>query len=61
MPTFGELDMEESYRRASREITAEIQESFEDFIASTKVYLAKRQELDAARKAQYAGRGVSNA
>jgi len=52
--TFGELDMEESYRRASREITAEIQESFEDFIASTKVYLAKRQELDAARKAQYA-------
>jgi hypothetical protein len=52
--SFGELDMKATYHRASEEITAEIRQSFEDFIASTNAYLAKREQLDAARKAQYA-------
>lgn len=51
---FGELDMAGTYRRISQEIAAGISESFEEFIASTNSYLAKRKELDAARKAQYA-------
>lgn len=51
--TFGELDMEGTYRRASQEITTEIGQSFEDFMASTNAYLAKREQLDAARRAQY--------
>jgi hypothetical protein len=51
---FGDLDMAGTYRRASNEITFEIRNSFEDFIASTNSYLSKRSQLDAARKAQYA-------
>lgn len=50
---FGDLDMAGTYRRISEEITAEIRGSFEDFIESTNRYLARRCQLDAARKAQY--------
>lgn len=52
--SFGDLDMAGTYRRASDEITSEIRQSFEDFITSTNLYLLKRQQLDAARKSQYA-------
>jgi hypothetical protein len=45
--------MAATYRQASREITAEIDGSFEEFIASTNRYLAQREELDAARKKLY--------
>jgi hypothetical protein len=51
--TFGDLDMAQTYRRASEEITSEIQGSLEDFVASTNRYLSQRDQLDAARKAQY--------
>lgn len=51
---FGDLDMAGSYRRASEEITSGISQAFEEFIASTNLYLAKREQLDAVRKAQYA-------
>lgn len=51
---FGDLDMEGTYRRVGEEIGAEIREGFEEFIASTNRYLVKREQLDAARRAQYA-------
>jgi hypothetical protein len=51
--TFADLDMAGTYRRVSEEITSEIRQSFEDFIESTNRYLTKREQLDAARKAQY--------
>jgi hypothetical protein len=50
---FKDLDMAGTYRQACDEITAGIRQAFEDFIASTNVYLSKREQLDAARKAQY--------
>ena len=50
--SFGDLDMEGTYRRISDEIQAEIRESFESFTASTNEYLRKREELDKARIAQ---------
>lgn len=51
--TFGDSDMTNTYRRASEEITSEIHGSLEEFIASTNRYLSQRDQLDAARKAQY--------
>ncbi len=51
--TFGDLDMAQTYRRAGEEISSEIRASFEEFIESTNRHLAKREQLDAARKAQY--------
>ncbi len=54
--SFADLDMEGSYRRVAQEITSGIQQSFEDFIASTNQYLSKRQALDSARKSQYAAK-----
>ncbi len=56
--TFAELDMAETYRRTSQEITAEISNSFEDFISSTNSYLSKRDQLDAARAALYPARST---
>lgn len=53
--SFGDLDMAASYRRISGEITAGIARAFEEFIGSTNAYLAKREQLDVARRAQYAG------
>lgn len=53
---FGDLDMAGSYRRASKETTSEIHQAFEEFIAATNLYLAKRAQLDVVRKAQYTGR-----
>jgi hypothetical protein len=53
---FADLDMEGSYRKASDEITGEIREAFDEFIAATDLYLSKREQLDAARKAQYTSR-----
>jgi hypothetical protein len=50
---FGDLDMAGTYRRISKEITSDIERSFEDFIASTNRYLSRREQLDSARKAQY--------
>jgi hypothetical protein len=51
--TFGQLDMAQTYRRASQEITTEISDSFDGFISSTNNYLSKREQLDAARKELY--------
>jgi hypothetical protein len=51
--SFADLDMAGTYRRIGEEITSEIRQSFEDFIASTNRYLSQRDQLDAARKAQY--------
>jgi hypothetical protein len=51
--TFAGLDMANTYRRASQEITTEISNSFEDFISSTNIYLSKRDQLDSARTALY--------
>jgi hypothetical protein len=51
--TFRDLDMAQTYRRASEEITSEIRAAFEDFIESTNRHLTQREQLDAARKAQY--------
>jgi hypothetical protein len=51
--SFGALDMAGTYRRASMEISEEIRQSSEEFIASTKRYLAKREQLDSARRAKY--------
>jgi hypothetical protein len=53
--TFHDLDMAGTYRRASEEITREIADSFEDFIAATNLYLSKREDLDTARRQSYAG------
>jgi hypothetical protein len=50
---FADLDMAGTYRRVGEEIATEIRQAFEEFIASTNQYLSKRQQLDAARKAQY--------
>lgn len=58
--TFGDLDMAETYHRASDEISAGIRQAFEEFIGSTNNYLSKRQELDAARKSQYAGKAAGS-
>jgi hypothetical protein len=52
--TFADRDMAATYRHASEEITSEIHNSLEEFIASTNHYLAKREQLDVQRKAQYA-------
>jgi hypothetical protein len=52
--TFADCDMASTYRHASQEITGEIHNSFEEFITTTCDYLAKREQLDAQRKAQYA-------
>ena len=50
--SFGDLDMEGTYRRISGEMETEIRESLDGFIVSTKEYLRKREELDRARVAQ---------
>jgi hypothetical protein len=59
--SFGDLDMAGTYERASEEITSEIRQSFADFIASTNLYLSKRQQLDSARRAQYLSQTNSSA
>ena len=51
--TFDNLDMSGTYRKASQEITTEINNSLEEFISSTNSYLSKRDQLDAARSALY--------
>jgi hypothetical protein len=51
--SFAELDMAPTYRRISVEIQQQINDSFEDFIASTNRYLAERAERDKIRNDQY--------
>ena len=50
---FADLDMAATYRCAGEEISAEIRGAFEAFIKSTNDYLARREQLDAKRSAQY--------
>jgi hypothetical protein len=51
--SFGDAGMEDTYRRMSAELSAELAESFESFIDSTRRYLLERPERDRARRARY--------
>ncbi len=51
--TYGDLDMAGTYRAVSHELTGELTAAFEEVIATTEQYLAKREELDRTRRMQY--------
>jgi hypothetical protein len=51
--TFGELDMEGTYRRFEEQSTAELSAEIDSLIESTNQYLSNRERLDRDRKNQY--------
>lgn len=57
--SYADLDMAGTYRRIAEEIGADVRKAFEEFIESTSNYLARREQLDAARRAQYLS-GIGN-
>lgn len=51
--TFADQDMESTYRTMSQNVTSLVQNEFDQLIASTHSYLARREKLDQERKVKY--------
>jgi len=51
--TFGDLDMEGTYRAVKLQAASELSAEIESIIDSTNLYLRKREQLDQARRIQY--------
>jgi hypothetical protein len=51
--TFGDLDMEGTYRAVKQQYASELSAEIESLIDSTNEYLRNREQLDQARRTQY--------